>query len=306
MYSDALMYQYWAYGLTLRSEVALPELVTAEAPSADLTIFRREHIRAREMGTIDGGGRFLGRVEGVGHFGLIEGHTIFAQPFSGVEASRLRTVLLGPILSIALRQRGCNVLHAGCVVIQGQAIAFIGRSGAGKSTTTASFYERGYSVIADDVVPVTGQGDRFMVDPGYPQIKLHDDAAAVLYGDVERLPALHRSRVRRLKRASRDFRRVPFPLRKVYVLEYGETMQIAPLSEKEALGVVMQNTRAIPPLEHPDFKKAHFDECARLVQNVPVAVLQRPRSLDLLPDLVTRVERDINIQSGWNDHAVKR
>ncbi|MEM8619415.1 MAG: hypothetical protein AAGF73_06805 [Actinomycetota bacterium] len=47
------------------------------------------------------------------------------------------------------------VLHAGCVQIDGVAVALAGHSGAGKSTLTAAFARHGYPVISEEVTATT-------------------------------------------------------------------------------------------------------------------------------------------------------
>jgi dephospho-CoA kinase len=57
--------------------------------------------------------------------------------------------------------RGVVCLHASAVAIGDEAIALLGPAGSGKSTTAAAFAERGYSVLAEDVVTLDDRGDHF-------------------------------------------------------------------------------------------------------------------------------------------------
>ena len=69
-----------------------------------------------------------------------------------VPDAEIRTCLFGPIIGFALHLRGTPCLHASAVVVDGRAVAFLGHSGAGKSTTAASFVHRGYRALTDDVL----------------------------------------------------------------------------------------------------------------------------------------------------------
>ncbi len=76
--------------------------------------------------------------------------------------------LLGPVLGFLLRLRGITCLHASAVAVDGQALAFMGPPGAGKSTTAAAFARRGYPVLTDDITALEEKGERFWVLPGGP------------------------------------------------------------------------------------------------------------------------------------------
>lgn len=280
------------------SEIKLPELRRPEAPSTrpDLYIQVVEDVSAEDVGQVNGGGRFLGSVEGVGAFGLVEGRKILVSPEKDVEHSRLRTVLLGPIMSIALTQQGYNVLHAGSAVVGGRAVAFIGPSGIGKSTLTAAFYYQGHSTLGDDLAAVDCETFP-AVQPGYPGIKLCEDAASFLREDVQALPTLHKSNSRRLERAERGFPARPVPLGGIYILDYGMPLEIKPVRQKKALASVIANTRAIPPLSHPNIREARFQHCVSLVREVPVLKLKRPDSLSSLFEVVEALKDDLQSRS---------
>ena len=100
------------------------------------------------------------------------------------------TYLLGPVMGFVMLLRGVVCLHASAVAIGDEAIALLGPAGSGKSTTAAAFAERGYSVLAEDVVTLDDRGDHFLVRPGYPCIRLWPAAVKALYGSETHLPKL--------------------------------------------------------------------------------------------------------------------
>src|SRR5207245_2121597 len=108
----------------------------------------------------------------VGAFQITAGREIIVEPASGVEARVLRLFLLGPALALLLVQRGLLVLHASAVEVAGRAIAFLGESGQGKSTTAAAFHACGHPVVADDVVAVQIEDGGPLIYPGLPQLNL--------------------------------------------------------------------------------------------------------------------------------------
>jgi hypothetical protein len=73
------------------------------------------------------------------------------------------------------------VLHASAVLVSDTAaVGFIGTSGAGKSTLAASFGRHGYTLLADDCLPLVNLEGRIHCRPGLPDLRLREDALARL------------------------------------------------------------------------------------------------------------------------------
>ena len=83
-----------------------------------------------------------------------------------------------------------SCLHASAVAIEGRAVAIVGPSGAGKSSTAAAFARLGYPVLSDDIVALTGDGQRFHVQPAYPRVRLWPSAVTSLFGSRDALPRI--------------------------------------------------------------------------------------------------------------------
>jgi hypothetical protein len=184
--------------------------------------------------------------------------------------------LLGPIIGLALRLRGTICLHASAITIDGQAIAFAGPPGAGKSTLAAAFAELGYGVLSEDVVAVTDHQRDFSVQPGYPHVRLWPTSAEILYGCREALPALTPTWDKRhldLTGQGYRFESRPLPLTAVYVLGPRCTDPTAPcveeMSGREALVECIANTYVNYLLDAP-MRRHEFDVLSRLVARVPV------------------------------------
>ncbi len=54
------------------------------------------------------------------------------------------------------------ILHASAVALNGRALVFSGPSGSGKSFTALEFMAHGCTLVADDTVLLTRQGDRLL------------------------------------------------------------------------------------------------------------------------------------------------
>src|SRR5260221_1407723 len=80
--------------------------------------------------------------------------------------------LLGQALSFALVKQGFEPLHATVVVVEGEAVAFLGHNAFGKSSLAASFLEAGYRLLTDDLLVLQESPHGVAAYPGPPRIKL--------------------------------------------------------------------------------------------------------------------------------------
>ena len=132
------------------------------------------------------------------------------------------TYLLGPVMGFVLLLRGTHSLHASAVAVDGKAVVLVGAPGAGKSTTAAAFAQRGYSILAEDIVAISDETDRFVIMPGYPRIRLWPESVSALYGAPDALPPLTPTWNKRyldLRIDGHSFQQEPLPLAAVYVLQ---------------------------------------------------------------------------------------
>ena len=85
------------------------------------------------------------------------------------------TLLLGPLLILALALQDCWCLHASAVKSQTGALLLLGPSGAGKSTLARYLAEKAdFSWIADDIVPIEILDRELQVLPHFSQLKFPD------------------------------------------------------------------------------------------------------------------------------------
>jgi hypothetical protein len=82
-----------------------------------------------------------------------DGAHIAAAP-SAVAAWRWERLVLAQVLPLAAALLGMEILHASAVEMAGQAVAFLGGSGVGKTTLAARIVARGARLLTDDVLAV--------------------------------------------------------------------------------------------------------------------------------------------------------
>lgn len=183
---------------------------------------------------------------------------------------------LGPVMGILLYLRGITCLHASSVVIGDSAIALVGASEAGKSTTAAAFAHLGYRVLSDDVVTLDERGDDVLVHPAYPYIRLWPSSVEMLYGKPDALPLLTPTwdkHCLHLIERGHQFGFDPAPLRAVYLLGDRSSSPEAPYVEalppNEALMNLVINTYAVNLLDKQN-RAREFDLLSRLMNRVIV------------------------------------
>jgi hypothetical protein len=142
-------YRYAVFGLSIASPFPLPELIEAPAVgAADVEIALGEPAAASEEGregffsTASGG---LLDVNKVARYRIDDGRRITVEPYPTGSERHIRLYLLGSALGALLHQRRLLPLHANAMDFGGRAVAFMGASGAGKSTMAAWFHDRGSS-----------------------------------------------------------------------------------------------------------------------------------------------------------------
>jgi hypothetical protein len=171
-------YSYQLFGLSLQSDIACPELLPQEPnPSPDVIIKVGQVPDALERPLARGArwqtaaGRFLNDLPEVARFLAQDGSRIVVQPAAGASEEAIRAYLLSGCLAILMHQRGLFMLHSSGVSTRNGAVLFAGKSGTGKSTMVSAFLDRGYKILADDMLALAfdGQGG-VIVLPGFPQV----------------------------------------------------------------------------------------------------------------------------------------
>ncbi len=87
-------------------------------------------------------------------------------------ASDVSTFLLGSVFGALCHQNGLLPLHASSVRSGGGVTAFLGDSGAGKSTMAACLQERGYGIVSDDICVLEDRTAEMKVIPLAGWLKL--------------------------------------------------------------------------------------------------------------------------------------
>lgn len=223
----------------------------------------------------------------------------------------MATYLLGPVLGLVLRLRGLTCLHASAVVLDGQAIALVGASGAGKSTTAAAFAQAGYQVMADDIVALDEQSGAFLVRPAYPRLRLWPPSVEALYGAEDALPLMTPTWDKRyldLVEKKFWFQGGSLPLAAIYLLDQRRSDQdapfVEPLSNNQKLVSLMANTYANYLLNR-QMRADEFRSLGRLCREIPLRKVVPNADPKLLSELCQTIVADFQqLANGIGENAM--
>ena len=223
------------------------------------------------------------------------GTEVWAQWCEPLTLEDTATYLLGPVMGFVMLLRGVVCLHASAVAIGNEAIALLGPAGSGKSTTAAAFAERGYSILAEDVVTLDDRGDHFLVRPGYPCIRLWPAAVKALYGSESHLPKLTPNWDKCYLDLSDNFQKEPLRLAAIYHLSERREDAVAPfvhtLDRAEGLMSLVANTYATKLMDK-QMRAREFELLTRVLNNVPVRRVTPNSDIAHIPELCTRILSD--------------
>jgi len=300
---DATMNTYSAYGLTIQSQFDLPELRSAEASSDVDALFRQGEVKPVPKWVNGEGGRRIQAdpaqcrlsYESYGSFLVEDGKRVTFDPNpAGVTTTKIvRRLLENEILGVLLHQRGRLMLHASAVVVDGNAIVFLGPRGVGKSTTAAAFHAHGYGIIEDDIVSVRIENETPMVHPGVPELRLNPDTVEVLgFTETTSYPNDGNSgkRYHRL-----DDMPSAAPILACYVLQPSQTYSVTPLPEREQLFSLVESTYTQGLLSDTAQTGNHFQQCRTVVARTKFRSLSRRDDLDDISALVGTVIEDAKL-----------
>jgi hypothetical protein len=299
---------YLLGGITFFSEIVLPELPLMQHQGATphpVTI-RLGEVSNHLPGAVEldpdcfaTTSQYLLRINGVGRYLVTNGQEIVVSPEAGASPLDVRAWLLGTIFVVLCQQRGLLPLHASAVSsepVNGRhgAIAFLARSGQGKSSLAAHLAQRGLRVLADDVCLIDpAPADDLMVIPSAPWLKLWRNSLQHLGRQAEGLERVF---------SEDDKYRLPLetagkrePIRKLVFLEGNEesssSIRMEEVPPVKALPSLMNLTHQAYVLEATGQRQENFLRCGRVLSQARAYRLIRPWGLDHLESTVDAVEK---------------
>jgi hypothetical protein len=186
---------YALHGLTVRSDVPLDARPAAADSAAHVVEVRygerrgipdaipngrliaHRQLPAGASSLVQQSGGYLLRAHALCEFQLNSGLSeITVHPDTDADP-QLAALMIGGALATLLSLDGKCVLHASAVELGGRAVAFIGGSGTGKSTTAALCCAIGARLVSDDVLRVERHANAGLCYVGTRELRLRAGAA---------------------------------------------------------------------------------------------------------------------------------
>jgi hypothetical protein len=299
---------YLLGGITFFSEIVLPELPLIqhqEATPHPVTI-RLGDVSNHLPGAVEldpdcfaTASQYLLRIDGIGRYLVTNGREIVVSLEAGACPLDVRAWLLSTIFVVLCQQRGLLPLHASAVSSepvndrQG-VVAFLARSGQGKSSLAAHLAQRGLRVLADDVCLIDPTpAEDVMVIPSAPWLKLWRNSLQNLGRQAEGLERVF---------SEDDKYRLPLetawkrePIRKLVFLEDNEesysSIRMEDVPPVRALPLLMNLTHQAYVLEATGQRQENFLRCGRVLSQARAYRLIRPWGLTHLESTVDTLEK---------------
>lgn len=293
--------RYNAYDLRIESELTLPELVADPREGAVDVRIRLGQVDLAAVPDEFREGPLLWvspdclwlHVPDIAKFCITRGCEIVIEPARGADEDSIRVFLLGSAFGALLMQRKYLVLHGNAIRIGDQCMVCVGQSGAGKSTLAAGFMQRGYTILADDVVPVTAEGDAI---PGFPRIKLWQDMATKLRIDTRALRQIRPGIKKYNLPIPGDAAVRRLPVRWVYVLcgkRFYDGVALEPLRGMNRFTSLRHHTYRRGYLEGLGLKRSHLQMCGNLAGRIHLSRVRVPHENFALDELMDALLDDM-------------
>jgi hypothetical protein len=292
---------YKAFGLSIRSEIPLPELlqinniqdlIDVEIRIKDLTSNWAESLNTQSDFFVDKN-KVLFKVPNIAIFLIQDGNKIFVSLMKDYDLDIVRLYILGSCMGALLIQRKIFPLHGSAIAIDGKAYAIIGESGAGKSTLASAFIKKGYQLLTDDVISLSFSGDsnKPIVTPSYPQQKLWKESLNEFGMEIEGYRPLYRRETKFAIPLSDQFLNQSIPLGGVFELIKTESpdLKILQIKNLTRLRMLFFNTYRNSLISKMDLLDWHFKNSTQIINHVNMYQIWRPTTHFTANELVSMI-----------------
>jgi hypothetical protein len=322
------MFAYWIHGLALMSDVALPGLVSARegvapdldcsfwvapAPGADGTPVANpagdRHADHALVHMFEQPGHSAWRIryaDGTTFDINADARALRAYTPPGATLEDTLTYLYGPVLALVLRMRGVLALHASAVLVDGEAVLFVGGNGAGKSSLAAACAQAGFAVLSDDVVALRAHDAAWWASSSYDHLRLWPAAEEAMFGAgaLPRITPSWDKRALPLRAHGYVHAEDGATVGAVFVLEERDAptsdVHIAPIAPRDALLLLVSHA-AGSRLMTPALRGLELAPLGRFITSHPPHCVTLPNNMTRLPAAVATLVRAV--RAAREEHA---
>ena len=306
------MFLYTGFGLNIRSELELPELMPlnhsanqkfqvsislGKNPTSlkgpDVIKKVRNWARPNE---------FLIWIKDIVSIHVINGDSINIEPLGkNKDWKSIRLFLLGSGFAALLHQRREYPLHASAVILDGSLVLFTGMSGVGKSTTALYLKKRGYPIFSDDVCVLRVSKDEtntVKVSSSYPMMRHWADTIDTI--DSSDISKQYQVREQVLKYGNffhDEFVPSDKPVTAIIEIQAVNIDDFAfepVISNAAKLVLLRNNIFRKGQLDGLQGKRGLFETLTKICPDLNVYVAKRPRSMVPIEDFIDFIESELH------------
>ncbi len=221
-----------------------------------------------------------------------DGTEVTAHPAPGADEATVEHLYVNQLVPLALSRQGRPAYHASVVTVPGGAVAFLGKTGMGKSTLAASFALNEAAFLTDDALLVEESGSGCRAMPSHASLRLWEDSVDALVDErIAKASAIsYSSKTRLLAGDALAYSDEPQPLLAAYVLERqnAATVTIHALTGLDRYMAWLGNSFLLDIEDH-ELLSLHFEWTHRISGAVPTFALDYPRDYGILRDVQNAV-----------------
>jgi len=290
-------HSYRAYGLLFSSEVRIAHFQEARCPGEPDVRIRRGVIfgpRYTPPASIQieaSPGNLLLRGARSATILVSNGNSITIEPLPNGNSATVMQILLGWALGGLFHQRAMLPLHGSALCSNEDSFVFCAASGAGKSTLAASFLNRGFSFLDDNISLVNFEDGMAFIAAGSPELRLWERAMPALEFEHEIVGRIRPDMDKVSIIARRKFRSDKARLRKVFILTKSHETEVSfvTLTGGSKFQALLENVFFIKLMKYHGDSAGLFHLVYELAEKVPVMEIRLPGRLpspDGLSDII--------------------
>jgi len=225
-----------------------------------------------------------------------DGTEVIAYPTAATDEATIEHLYINQLVPLALSRQGRPAYHASVVTVPGGAVAFLGKTGMGKSTLAASFALNESAFLTDDALLIEETDGGCLAKPSHASLRLWEDSveALVSTANPQADPVSYTSKARLLAGDALAYSHDPQPLLAAFVLERQNAQDVA-IRELSGLDRYMAwlGNSFLLDIEDHELLSMHFEWTHRISGAVPTFELDYPRDYGILPDVRDAVRHHI-------------
>jgi hypothetical protein len=240
---------------------------------------------------------YLLRFPGLADFEVSgDGTIVVAYPAETVDDVTVEHLYINQVMPLALSRQGRPSFHASVVTVPGGAVAFLGKTGMGKSTLAASFALGEGEFLSDDSLLIEESDDGCLALSTHASLRLWDDSVDALVDErIKQAAAIsYSTKVRLLAGNALSHREEPLLLLAAFLLEWGGASEI---TIRTLTGAERQmawvNNSFLLDIEDQLLLAQHFGWTHRIAQAIPTFALDYPRDYGMLPHVRDVVRKHV-------------